>query len=449
MFLHKIKSNGLAHLSYMIGSNGEAAIIDPRRDINVYMDIARNEDVRITHVFETHRNEDFISGAPAVRAATGARILHGPNRDTPIQYAETTREGDHFEIGSMRIEVLETPGHTYDSVSYVLYDTAFDNRAVGVFTGDALFIGDVGRTDFYPDQKREVSGLLFDSLQKLKTLGDQTIVYPAHGAGSVCGAGMADREFSTIGHERLNNDRFAMTDREAFIDAKVAENHYQPPYFEMMERLNTEGGAPTDRYLTPPPISPDSELLKGEAQIVDIRSETDFAAAHVPGSYCIPADMLASFSGWFLDYDRDIVLVSDSAAQAQEAATTLARLGYDRVVGHHAGTVPMATSNQPLESIDLIDTDEVKARLSDRPTGWTLLDVRSIDEFKGGHIEGAEHAYAGRIPVDLPDLDRSGPITVMCGSGMRASIAASVLRREGFEKVDVYYGSWKAWNSQG
>ena len=129
--------------------------------------------------------------------------------------------------------------------------------------------------------------------------------------------------------------------------------------------------------------------------------------------------------------------------------TTLARLGYDRVVGHHAGTVPMATSNQPLESIDLIDTDEVKARLSDRPSGWTLLDVRSIDEFKGGHIEGAEHAYAGRIPVDLPDLDRSGPITVMCGSGMRASIAASVLRREGFEKVDVYYGSWKAWNSQG
>lgn len=240
-----------------------------------------------------------------------------------------------------------------------------------------------------------------------------------------------------------------MTDREAFIDAKVAENHYQPPYFEMMERLNTEGGAPTDRYLTPPPISPDSELFKGEAQIVDIRSETDFAAAHVPGSYCIPASMLASFSGWFLDYDRDIVLVSDSAAQAQEAATTLARLGYDRVVGHHAGTVPMATSNQPLESTDLIDTDEVKARLSDRPSGWTLLDVRSIDEFKGGHIEGAEHAYAGRIPVDLPDLDRSGPITVMCGSGMRASIAASVLRREGFEKVDVYYGSWKAWNSQG
>jgi hydroxyacylglutathione hydrolase len=447
MFLKKIKSDGLAHLSYMIGSNGKAAIIDPRRDISEYMDIARQENVQITHVFETHRNEDFISGAPAVRNFTGARIFHGPNSETPVEYAETVHEGDEFSVGSIKIKVLETPGHTYDSVSYVLYDTEYDDGPVGVFTGDALFIGDVGRTDFYPDQKREVTGLLFDSLQKLKALGDQTIVYPAHGAGSVCGAGMADREFSTIGHEKANNERFRMTDREAFIDAKVAENHYQPPYFEMMERLNSEGGEPTDRYLTPPPIGPASPLFKGDAQIVDIRSETDFAAAHVPGSFCIPAGMLASFAGWFLEYDRDIVFVSDGPAQARQAALTLSRLGFDRVVGHHAGTVPMAVSNQPLQSLDLVDTQDVKTRVSEGSSGWTLLDVRSIDEFEGGHIDGAVHAYVGRIPTDLPDLDKTNKVTVMCGSGMRASIAASVLKREGFEDVDVYYGSWKAWNS--
>ena len=229
MILEKIKSDGLAHLSYFLGSGSEACVVDPRRDIEVYLSAARRNGMRIVHIFETHRNEDLVSGAPALAEATGAVVWHGPNPDEPIRYAETAREGDVFEVGSALVRVLETPGHTFDSVSYVLFDQAYDNGAVGVFTSDALFIGDVGRTDFYPDRKREVAGLLFDSLRKIEAVGDQAILYPAHGAGSVCGSGMADREFSTIGHERANNARFVMDDREAFIEAKVAEHHDQPP----------------------------------------------------------------------------------------------------------------------------------------------------------------------------------------------------------------------------
>lgn len=449
MFVHKIKSDGLSHLSYMIGSEGQAALIDPRRDIDAYMDIARQENCRITHIFETHRNEDIVSGAAALSAATGAPVMHGPNPASPIAYATTVSEGDTFEIGKIRIDVLETPGHTYDSVSYVLYDTDNPEGAVGVFTGDTLFIGDVGRTDFYPDRAREVSGLLFDSLQKLKRLGEQVILYPAHGAGSVCGSGMADREFSTIGHELENNERFAMQDREKFIDAKVNENHYLPPYFSEMERLNSEGSPVAARFPTPPPIPPGSDLfVSHHAQIVDIRSETDFAGAHVPGSYCIPKNMLAAFAGWFLDYNKDILLVSDSADQARSAAITLSRIGYDRVIGHHAGTVSLATAGLPLATLDFITTETVESRLADSSETWSLLDVRSIDEFDAGHIEGAQHLYVGHMADRLPDLELKSRVTVMCGSGMRASIAASILRRAGHRDVDVYYGSWAAWNKR-
>lgn len=441
MFLHKIKSDGLSHLSYMIGSNGEAALIDPRRDIDAYMELARQENCRITHVFETHRNEDLVSGARFIAELTGASVYHGPNADNPIVYAETLNEGDKFEIGKVLLTALETPGHTDDSICLVINDADHTKKPVGVFTGDTLFVGDVGRTDFYPDRKEEVAGLLFDSLQKLKRLGSQALIYPAHGAGSVCGAGLADREFSTIGHELANNERFAMENRDDFIAAKLAEHHYRPPYFKSMELLNVTGAPAPKRYLAPPPIASSSELFTShDAQIVDIRSETDFAGAHVPSSYAIPAGMLAAFAGWFLDYNSDILLISDTAAQAEEAATTLARIGYDKVIGHHAGTVGLATHGLELGRLELVGADTLRARLSSRSGNWTLLDVRSIDEFEAGHEDGALHAYVGELPGAAEDLPLKPHITVMCGSGMRATIAASVLKRAGYPTVDVYYG---------
>ena len=271
MLLEKIKTPGLSHLSYLVGSGGKAAVIDPRRDCECYVEMARAAGLEITHIFETHRNEDLVSGAPILAALTGARVLHGPNAAADVVYAETAREGDAFEIGQLTIRVLETPGHTDDHLAFVLHDTAYPDGPVGVFTGDALFVGDVGRTDFYPDRKREVAGLLYDSLQKVLALGDQVILYPAHGAGSVCGSGMAEREFSTVGHERANNPRLQFAGREAFIDFKVGENHYQPPYFRLMERLNLSGGDPAPRVMRPRRLSL-AELGALEVDhLVDIR----------------------------------------------------------------------------------------------------------------------------------------------------------------------------------
>lgn len=447
MRLEKIKTPGLAHLSYFLSADGEAAVIDPRRDIEVYLEFARAEGAVIRHVFETHRNEDLISGAPLIKQATGAEVWHGPYAEQPVQYAKETRDGQIFEIGGALLKVLETPGHTDDSLSYVLYDRNFEEGPVGVFTGDSLFVGDVGRTDFYPDRKREVAGLLYDSLRKLISLGDHCLVYPAHGAGSVCGSGMADREFSSIGHERKNNTRLQIAEREAFIDAKVAEHHYIPPYFERMEQLNVfgAGAAPP----APLPCSPAMLLDPGEHICLDVRGIFDFAGGHRTSALCIPDDMIAAFAGWLLPVDRPLLLIARDQSQALNAATTLQRIGFDRVGGYVAGVMPLAVKNSPLEALDFADTETIASRLDSRPNGWTLLDVRAKDEYENGHIEGSRHAYVGELPDAVGDIDPDNPVTVMCGSGARATIAASVLRRQGFAEVDVYIGSMKAWESAG
>ena len=447
MLIEKIKTPGLAHLSYFLSADGEAAVIDPRRDIDVYLDLARANGAIIKHVFETHRNEDLISGAPLIKQATGAEVWHGPNPEQVIRYAQETREGQVFQIGGASLKVLETPGHTDDSLSYVLFDKSFAESPVGVFTGDALFIGDVGRTDFYPDRKRDVAGLLFDSLQKLIALGDQCLVYPAHGAGSVCGSGMAAREFSSIGHERKNNPRLQIDEREAFIDAKVDEHHYIPPYFELMEQCNMLGAEAAPP--APLPCAPDMLFDPGEHICLDVRGIFDFAGGHRAGALCIPDDMIAAFAGWFLTVDQPSLLIARDQAQALNAATTLQRIGFDRIGGYIAGVMPLGVRNGPLETLDFVNTETVASRINNPPNGWTLLDVRAKEEYQGGYIEGSHHAYVGELPDAADDIDPENPVTVMCGSGARATIAASVLRRCGFADVDVYIGSMKAWQSAG
>ena len=447
MLIEKIKTPGLAHLSYFLSADGEAAVIDPRRDIDVYLDLARANGAIIKHVFETHRNEDLISGAPLIKQATDAEVWHGPNPEQVIRYAQETREGQVFQIGGASLKVLETPGHTDDSLSYVLFDKSFAESPVGVFTGDALFIGDVGRTDFYPDRKRDVAGLLFDSLQKLIALGDQCLVYPAHGAGSVCGSGMAAREFSSIGHERKNNPRLHIDEREAFIDAKVDEHHYIPPYFELMEQCNMVGAEAAPP--APLPCAPDMLFDPGEHICLDVRGIFDFAGGHRAGALCIPDDMIAAFAGWFLTVDQPSLLIARDQTQALNAATTLQRIGFDRIGGYIAGVMPLGVRNGPLETLDFVNTETVASRINNPPNGWTLLDVRAKEEYRGGYIEGSHHAYVGELPDAADDIDPENPVTVMCGSGARATIAASLLRRCGFADVDVYIGSMKAWQSAG
>jgi hydroxyacylglutathione hydrolase len=242
MIFEKVVSAGLAHNSYMAGSGGEAAVIDPRRDIGIYLDIARRNDLRITHVFETHRNEDYLIGSLELARVTGCEIHHGAKMD--FMYGRPVREGDSFQVGSLDLRILETPGHTEESISIVLSDTEVSGTPLMVFTGDALFAGEVGRTDFYPDRKEEVAGELHDSLhRKILPLGDRVIVCPAHGGGSVCGADISDLPWTTIGYEKETNPMLLL-DRDSFIRKKLAEWHHYPAYFSRMEVQNRAGPPP-------------------------------------------------------------------------------------------------------------------------------------------------------------------------------------------------------------
>jgi len=447
MILEKIKTPGLSHLSYLVGSGGKAAVVDPRRDCECYVELAREAGLEITHIFETHRNEDLVSGAPILKALTGARVLHGPNAAREVVYADTVREGDEFAIGQLTIRVLETPGHTDDHLAFVLSDTAYPEGSVGVFTGDALFVGDVGRTDFYPDRKREVAGLLYDSLQKILALGDHVILYPAHGAGSVCGSGMAEREFSTLGHERANNPRLQFASREAFIDFKVAENHYQPPYFGLMERLNLEGGDPGPRVPRPKRLSLAELESAAPDHIVDIREPLAYASGHLPGSMNLPVSMISAFAGWFIREGETVGLVGSGEDQLEAALTHLVRIALDNVVGGYVGVVPAAAQGRKMDAIPMIATPEVAERVAHPADDWTLLDVRDADERAKSSIDGSQHIYVGELNTRWKDLDRSRHYTLMCASGMRATVAAGWLASRGFDRLDVYLGSMGAWKA--
>ncbi|MGM8910455.1 MBL fold metallo-hydrolase [Psychrobacter sp. 1U1] len=447
MLLEKIKTPGLAHLSYLVGSGGKAAVIDPRRDCNIYVEKARAAGLKITHIFETHRNEDLVSGAPILAELTGAVVLHGPNPEKPITYAQTTHENDCFAIGQLEIRVLETPGHTDDHISFVLFDSAYPEQAVGVFTGDALFVGDVGRTDFYPNRRKEVAGLLYDSLQKILALGDQALIYPAHGAGSVCGSGMAAREFSSVGHERLNNPRLQIESRDVFIDVKINENHYQPPYFRLMERLNMEGGDAAPRIMRPRHLSLDELKTCDADHLIDIREPMAYAAGHLLGAMSLPVGMISAFAGWFISEGESIALIAANEEQLATAMEHLVRIALDNIVGGYVGVVSAAAQGQKIQSTPMIDTAEVKERLNVNKDDWTLLDVRDADERASAAIKGSEHIYVGHLNERWHKLDKNQHYTLMCGSGARATVAAGWLASQGFDNIDIYLGSMSAWQA--
>lgn len=446
MFIETIKSEGLAHLSYLVGDGCEAVVIDPRRDCEVYVQLAAQKGVRIVHIFETHRNEDYVIGSCDLARLTGATIHHGAAME--FGYGQSVSEGDAFEIGAIRLRVLETPGHTMESISLVLMDCDYGDTPVAVFTGDALFVGDVGRTDFFPDRSREVAAMLFDSLfEKLLPLGEQTILYPAHGAGSVCGDSMASREFSTLGYEHRHNPALQVTDREAFINYKVNEHHYQPPYFRTMEAYNKNGAPPLHALPSPPPISPDlveRALTSGSAVVVDLRSPEAFAGASIPGSLAIPLDMLSAYAGYLLGYEQDIILIPEEKEQIPVAVQHLVRMGYERIIGYLKGGLhAWEVSGRHYDRIDGVDARELTQRLQDG-SHLTLLDVRKISEFRQGRLEGATHIFLGDLQQRLGDIDKDRPVVTFCGSGRRAIIAASILKRHGFQHIENAFGSMRA-----
>ena len=451
MFLEKIRSQGLAHLSYLIGHGGQAAVIDPRRDCDVYSEIASRSGAAITHIFETHRNEDYVSGSTALARRTGAEIYHGKALD--FEFGSPVSEGDTFELGDLTLEIIETPGHTYESISVSVVDRSFGKAPVAVFSGDALFSGDAGRTDFFPDQAEEVAGLLYDSIfKKLLPLGDHVILLPAHGAGSVCGSGMAEREFTTLGYERLNSPVLKLADKQKFVDHKLSEQHYKPPYFKQMEKFNLEGSAPVLGPV-PEPVPRSAEyferaMLKGMVAL-DIRSAEAFAGAFIPGSLAMPCDMVPAYAGWFLAYDQPVGIVSDHFEDVQKAVRHLLRLGYDNIEGFlESGLTAWEESGRRYDRIPAVHAAEVVDRLQNKQD-FTLLDVRKKEEVEAGRLPGSLHIYLGELPHKLDQVPKDGPVTTFCGSGQRAIIAASILKQHGFDQVEDSLGSMAACSAVG
>ncbi len=446
MFLKTIKSEGVAHISYIVGDGDRAAVIDPRRDVHTYLEIAAKKGARITHIFETHRNEDYVIGSKDLAEHTGADIHHGSALD--FKYGSPVSEGDSFDFGDIRLRVLETPGHTFESISLVITDKNYGDMPVGVFSGDALFVGDVGRTDFFPDRAREVAGLLYDSIfGKLLPLGDQTILYPAHGAGSVCGDSMASREFSTLGLERKYNPALQNADREDFINYKLAEKHYKPPYFKRMEVYNLEGAPPLAELPRPVPFTPDDveDAVESGAVLVDLRSPEAFAGAFIPGSLAVPLDMVPAYIGYLVGYDRDLILIPETRDQVRTAVRYLIRLGYDRIPGYLEGGVhAWEVSGRRYDRIGTLHAKDLETRLKDDSASFTLLDVRKITEYEDARLEGATHIFLGELPDRIDELDKDKPVVTFCGSGARAVIAASILKRHGFTQVEDNLGSMAA-----
>ena len=445
MFLEKIKSEGLAQLSYIVGDGQCAAVIDPRLDCEIYRQIADREGAKITHIFETHRNEDFVIGSCALAGMTGATIYHGA--ELPFEYGRSVNEGDRFEFGDVTLEVIKTPGHTDESISLVLADREFSDQPLAVFTGDALFIGDVGRTDFFPDRAEEVAGLLYDSIfKKLLPLGDHVLLYPAHGAGSVCGSGMASREFSSLGYERQFNPALKVTDRDDFIRRKTQEVHYYPPYFRQMEEANLAGPSLPAILPRPVPANADefAKRMENGLLALDTRSPEAFAGAYIPGSLAIPLDMIPAYAGWFLPYDQDIGLIVQDFADVEPAVRDLARLGYEKIVSYlDEGLHGWEISGRAYDQIPALYAGDLKRRMN-QDDNFVLLDVRKAEEIEEVRLPGSTEIFLGEISERLGDIPADRPIVTFCGSGRRAIIAASLLKRHGFRHVEDCLGSMAA-----
>ncbi|PKL61120.1 MAG: MBL fold metallo-hydrolase [Methanomicrobiales archaeon HGW-Methanomicrobiales-2] len=448
MLFEKIKSDILAHNSYIIGADGEAVVIDPRRDCQVYTTIAEHENMKITKIFETHKNEDYVIGSRELARPTGAEILHGAREE--FGFGTGVREGETFRLGSLEIEVLETPGHTVESISLLFRDRSVSDEPQMVFTGDALFAGDVGRTDLAgEDLRREMSEMLYLSLhEKLLPLPDGVIVCPAHGAGSVCGGNIGDREYTTIGSEKATN-RLLSLEREAFVEEKVSERLYEPPYFEMMRKLNREGppliyNLPHLRAYSARGIR---SLLDRKAQIVDIRSPTSFAGGHIPGTINIWRQGLPLYMGYYLNYEDPIVLVDDFNLDMDHVVRHFVRLGYDNIAGYLAGGfAAWFKQGEEIERTGTWSPSDLAEHLDD-PSVW-VLDVRNVNHREeDGHIEGSHHIYVGELEEHLAEIPEEKQIVVHCDVGFKGSLAASILEAHGFRHVVNLLGGTIGWEA--
>lgn len=456
MYFQYFFEKGLAQNSYLIGcqATGEAIVIDPRRDTDIYMQTAAENGLRITRVAETHIHADFLSGSRELAAATGASVYLSDEGGEDWQYRFDhvgLRDGSSIEVGNLRLDVLHTPGHTPEHVTFVLYDLPAGSEPMMAFTGDFVFVGDVGR----PDLLEEAAGIkdtkvvgakqMFASLKKFRTLPDFVQVWPAHGAGSACGKSLGAVPSSTVGFEKATNWALQIDDEQTFVE-ELLDGQPEPPYYFKEMKLRNRAGAPVLTTLPEPAELSAEELsrqLDSGAQVVDTRSRYAWAGGHIAGSIAIPLDTgLSTWAGWTVAYDTPIVLIADPA-HLESVVRMLVRIGLDEVVGYLPDVTPWVEAGGTLTQTAQISAESLAESLD----GYTVLDVRGEGEFEDGHIDGAVNVHAGRLPNQREDIPSDRPIAVHCQSGYRSTIASSLLERMGFTNVHNLTGGYEAWES--
>lgn len=443
----------IAHSSYILAGQNSCAVIDPQRDIDVYLREARQMGFQITHILQTHLHADFISGHMDLAKQTGAKIYVAKSADCTFDHVSLV-EGDIIEFENIHLRVLETPGHTPEHLSYVVTDKNRGESPIGVFVGDTLFVGDVGRPDLFPDMAQELAGKLYHSLHdKLLKLPDYCEVYPAHGAGSLCGRSMGAKYLTTIGYERKYNPALLIEDKGDFIKSLTEEMPSAPDHFSRCSDINRQGPARIDELPGLERINVadfQERMHNGDVELLDTRNYLAFGGQHIENSWHLDLNgNFPTFAGWVLPFDKDILLVTDDDEKALEAVLWARRVGIDRIVGYLAGGITgWLTRGLPTGSVEQKSAEDLHDMVLGEDN-FTLIDVRAKAEFEENHIKGAVNIETADLRTEYKEFDPDKPTILVCSSGNRSSLGTSILAQKGFKHLVNVSGGMSGYSAAG
>jgi hydroxyacylglutathione hydrolase len=461
MLFQHIYDKSLAQASYLIGCQkaGVAAVIDPKRDVDTYIDIAKANNMKITHIFETHIHADFLTGSRELAALTGAGLYLSDEGGPDWQYEfphNGLKDGAEITVGNLVFEVLHTPGHTPESISFLLTDKPASDKPVMLFTGDFVFVGDIGR----PDLLEKAAGIqgtmdagasqMYESIRRFEALPDYIQVWPGHGAGSACGKALGAVPSTTVGYERIRNWALQYgSNKQGFVNYLLADQPEPPKYFAMMKKLNK-----VDRPLvtTVPKLKELTAVELKEAmdkgiKLIDTRNKVDFAAGFIPGSINIQGNnSFSTWMGWFVTYNEPFILLA-LAEQLEDLTRKLMRIGMDNIMGYVSSTEVFTSGGGTLNKASNIDFDEFVNTVKSQSA--EVIDLRGVSEYTAGHVDGARNVFVGTILENLDKVPRQGNVIIHCQGGDRASIAYSLLVKEGYTNISNYSPGMNEWVAKG